>query len=175
MTPLQTATMIKVCLDLIAHHAGHAEHQVSTIRGLSMPEGRDYLTLQETLRRLYEACDVLRLNLQDERSDLAPPTREEMISAVMSAMHFRERTTQYGDVILTGTLAMESSVQFRPDPRDLHRKDRMKRELADRAVDSLSPDRLEAMVKWHRERLAAAVMEADAAIASHIQSEEQNP
>ena len=163
MTPLQTATMIKAYLDRIQHHAKHAEDEVSTVHGrvIPMPEGRAHQDLQYNLKELFEACDVLRLKLQDERSDLAPPTREEMISAVMSAMQFSERMVAHGVVSLVGTLPMECSVKFRHDISVLGQKDRMKHELADRVVDSLSPDRLELMVKWHRERLATAAMQAD--------------
>ena len=161
MTPLQMATMIRVYLDRIQHHAKHAEDEVGTVNGILMPEGRAYQDLQSNLKQLFEACDLLRFNLQDASSDLAPPTREEKIAAVMSSMQFHERTTQFGGVSLVGTLPMECSVQFRHDISVLGQKDRMKHELADRVVDSLSPDRLELMVKWHRERLATAAMQAD--------------
>lgn len=161
MTPLQMATMIKVCLNRIQHHAKHAEHDVNTIHGVSMPEGRAYQDLQYNLQELFEACDLLRFNLQDASSDLAPPTREEKIAAVMSSMQFSERMVAHGVVSLVGTLPMECSVQFRHDISVLGQKDRMKHELADRVVDSLTPDRLESMVKWHRERLATAAMQAD--------------
>jgi hypothetical protein len=155
--------MIKAYLDRIQHYAKHAESEAN-ILSVSMPEGRHYQDLQYNLRQLFEACDVLRFNLQDERSDLAPPTREDKTFAVMSAMHFRERTTQFGDIILTGSLTMENSVQFRPEPKDLDRKDRMKHELADRVADSLSQDRLESLVKWHRERMATAAMQTDTSV-----------
>lgn len=166
MTPVQMATMIKVYLDRIVRHAQRSEYEVSTF-GILMPEGRAYQDLQYNLKQLFEACDVLRFNLQDASSNLAPPTREEKIAAVLSAMQFHERTTQFGGVSLVGTLSMECSVRYRPDVGVVAQKDRMKHELADRVVDSLSQDRLEAMVKWHRERLATAAMQAD------IQSKEQ--
>jgi hypothetical protein len=161
MTPLQTATMIKVYLDRIVRHAQRAEYEVSTVNGILMPKDRAYQDLQSNLKQLFEACDVLRLKLQDERSDLASPTREEMIAAVMSSMQFSERMVAHGVVSLVGTLPMECSVQFRHDISVLGQKDRMKHELVDRVVDSLSPDRLESMVKRHRERLATAAMQAN--------------
>jgi hypothetical protein len=167
MTPVQMATMIKVYLDRIVRHAQRSEYEVRTVNGILMPEGRAYQDLQSNLKQLFEACDLLRFNLQDASSDLAPPTREEKIAAVMSSMQFRERMMAYGVVSLVGTLPMECSVQFRHDISVLGQKDRMKHELADRVVDSLSPDRLESMVKWHRERLATAAMQAD------IQSKDQ--
>lgn len=170
MTPLQMATMIRVFLNRIQHYAKHAEHEVNTIHGVSMPDGRAYLDLQYSLKELFEACDLLRFNLQDERSDLAPPAREEEVAAVMYSMQFLERPTLLSRYIsLVGVLSMETSVQFMSDPNDLAQKDRMKYRLAEIIADGLSAKELQRMVKWHREQMATAAMQAD------IQSEERNP
>jgi hypothetical protein len=164
MTPVQTANMIRGYLDRIQHYAKHAYREVSTVHGISMPECRAHQELQFNLQMLFESCEVLRTNLQDERSDLAPPTREEMIVAVMSAVLFRERRNAFGDVTLVCSVTFERAVQLTREAEmrtDVDLKDRLRRQLAEKVMSSLSAKELQRMVDWHRERLATAAMQAD--------------
>ena len=162
MTPLQMATMIRVYLDRIQIHAKNAERELNSINGVSFPEGRAYQDFQYSMRHLFEACDLLRFKLQDERSDLAPPTREEEIAAVMHSMRFIERATPLAPYVsLVGVLSMETSVQFMPQQWDLDQKDRMKRKLAEIIAGGLSAKELLRMVRWHRERAATADMQSE--------------
>lgn len=170
MTPVQMATMIKVYLDRIVRHAQRSEYEVRTVNGILMPEGRAYQDLQSNLKQLFEACDLLRFNLQDERSDLAPPTWEEMIAAVMSAASFHERRNAFGDGTLVCSVRFECTAQLTREAQmrtDVDLRERLRRQLAEKVMSSLSATELQRMVDWHRERFATAEMQAD------IQSKEQ--
>lgn len=164
MAPLQTATMIQAYLDRIQHYAKHVQREVSTVHGLSMPEGRAYQELQSNLKMLFESCDVLRLNLQDAFSDLAPPTWEEINAAVMSAALFRERRNAFGDVTLVCSVTFECAGQLTRGAEmrtDVDLKDRLRRQLAWRVMSSLSAEELQRMVDRYRNRLAVAEMQLD--------------
>ena len=164
MNPVQTANMIRAYLDRIQHYAKHAGLEVSTVHGISMPEVHAHQELQFNLQMLFESCDVLRSNLQDASSDLATPTREEMISAVMSAALFRERQNPFGGVMLVCSVTFECAGQLTREAEmrtDVDLKDRLRRQLAEKVMSSLSATELQRMVQWHRERLATAAMQAD--------------
>jgi hypothetical protein len=87
-----------------------------------------------------------------------------MIAAVMSAALFRERQNPFGGVMLACSVTFECSAQLTREAEmrtDVDLKERLRRQLAEKVMSSLSATELQRMVDWHRERLATAAMQLD--------------